>query len=582
MSWSLKEALRQRREQEENTCAPPQAGGRGFALVYPNNYQVGMSNLGLHILYRLLNERGDLCCERAFLPEKKAWDEHIRTQTPLMTVESQRPLSAFALVGFALSFEMDYFHFLDMLQLGRIPQLAVERGEQDPFVLIGGPCATFNPEPLAPFVDAAIIGEGEEVLQELVDVYQDCRTKGKTRQEVLLAWAHIPGVYVPAFYEANYEADGRVTAWRKLGKVPETISRRRVERLDDYPGETAVFAEDAEFGKLFLLEVARGCGRHCRFCMAGYCFRQPRPRSLSVLRQALLRAQQQGMKVGLMGAAVSDYPEIQALCHEFEAKGMRFSVASLRADSLDAVLVAGLAASGHRTLTLAPEAGSQRLRDVINKGIREEHLLEGVHLAAQAGIPNLRLYIMIGLPTEVDEDIDAIAEMALRVLACMEEAGSKGKLTLSVNPFIPKPFTPFQWLPMADKKVVQQRLRRLESLLKSQRRIEILSEPPREAYVQAVLARGDRRLAPVLAAAAAKGGWRRFTACLKDAGLDEESYLYRQRSLDERLPWAHLDMGFNKDYLWQEWQRAVKEAPTKGCFPGCRRCGICKEGREAW
>ena len=243
MSWSLKEALRQRREQEENTCAPPQAGGRGFALVYPNNYQVGMSNLGLHILYRLLNERGDLCCERAFLPEKKIWEEHVRTQTPLMTVESQRPLSAFALVGFALSFEMDYFHFLDMLQMGRIPQLAAERGEQDPLVLIGGPCATFNPEPLAPFVDAAIIGEGEEVLQELVDVYQDCRAKGKSRQEVLLAWANIPGVYVPAFYEADYETDGRVAAWRKLGDVPETISRRRVERLDDYPGETAVFAE---------------------------------------------------------------------------------------------------------------------------------------------------------------------------------------------------------------------------------------------------------------------------------------------------------------------------------------------------
>lgn len=581
MSWQIKERLRQRREQEHNTC-PPRPGGTEVVLAYPNSYQVGMSNLGLHILYRLLNERGDVSCERAFLPDKKEWQEHLRTNTPLLTVESQRPLSAFSLVAFAVSFEMDYFHLLDMLRQGRIPLWARERGEQDPLVLIGGPCATFNPEPLAPFVDAVVIGEGEEVLQELLDVYQRCRRRRASREETLLALAQLPGLYVPRFYEAAYDEQGRVDAWTLLADVPPRIRRRRVEHLDAEPAETAIFTEDAEFGKLFLLEVARGCGRHCRFCMAGYCFRQPRPRSLPVLRRALERAEKQGMKVGLMGAAVSDYPDIQALCREFEARGMRFSVASLRADSLDAALVAGLAASGHRTLTLAPEAGSQRLRDVVNKGITEEHLLAGVRLAAQAGIPNMRLYIMIGLPTEEDGDMEAIAALAQRVLQCMHEAGAKGKLTLSVNPFVPKPFTPFQWLPMADRKVVQGRLRRLESLLRPYRRLELLSEPPREAFVQAVLARGDRRLAPVLAAASAQGGWRRFGPCLKEAGLREEDYLYRLRERTERLPWSHLDMGFAEEYLWREWELACQAAPTVGCFPGCRRCGVCGEGRDAW
>jgi len=310
--------------------------------------------------------------------------------------------------------------------------------------------------------------------------------------------------------------------------------------------------------------------------MAGYCFRVPRVRPLDILKEGVDRAEQLGKKVGLMGAAISDYPEVDELVNYIRSKDMRYSCASLRADSLTQAVVDGLADSGQKTITIAPETGSERLRRVINKGISEEHLQNAATLSAKSGIQHMRLYIMIGLPTETDEDIEAIVGLAERTQAHMAEVGCKGRLTLSINPFIPKPFTPFQWMAMDNQKTVEKKLQYIKKALQKNRRIEVLVESPKEAYIQGVLARGDRRLGAVLAACAADRGSKSFKAEMKAAGLDMDEMNYRERGFDEFLPWSHLDMGMDEGYLEMEWKRSVDEAYTPPCVQGCKRCGVCK------
>ncbi len=581
MSWPLKEKLRQRLAAEQGAVVHAPGSRPGFALAFPNTYHVAMSNLGFHIIYREIDASGLAACERAFLPDKRDLAEHARTATPLMTLETRRPLYQFPLIGFAVSFEMDYFNILAMLDLGRVPLLAADRDEADPIVIAGGPCATFNPEPLAPFIDAFVIGEGEETIRELLAAWRRGREEGLDRERLLLALAAVPGVYIPRFYAAGYNPDGTLAALRPLAAVPAAIPRRWVRDLDAFPGQTAVVTAATEFGDMFLLEIARGCGRHCRFCMAGYCFRRPRVRSLDGLKAAIRRAKEYRGKIGLVGAAVSDYPGIDDLVAFILAQGLKFSVASLRADSLTPALAQALAASGHKTVTLAPEAASDRLRRVINKGIDTAHLERAVALAAAAGIPHVRLYLMVGLPGEQDADIAAIADLARATRAHMLAAGSSGKLTLSINPFIPKPFTPFQWLPMAPRPLVEERLAAIRAALKNDKNIEILVESPREAYLQGVLSRGDRRLGAVLLAAHRGGGPKAWPRALAAAGLDEAFYLYRERPPGELLPWNHLDMGLAPGYLRQELDRARSEKYTSPCRPGCALCGVCPAGRAA-
>ena len=481
------------KDEDSRVTVNPHAGQK-VAIVYPNTYFVGMSNLGLHIIYEEINLRNDSVCERIFLPEKKELEAYDKTKTPLMSVETQRPMHQFDVVAFDVTFEMDYFHIPLMLRHGRVPIMGKDRTEFDPIVIAGGPCATFNP-------DFEMLTSG---------------------------------------------------------------------------GETVVATNYTEFGAMYIIEVARGCGRHCRFCMAGYCFRVPRVRPLEILKEGVDRAEKLGKKVGLMGAAISDYPEVDELVTYIRSKDMRYSCASLRADSLTQAVVDGLADSGQKTITIAPETGSERLRRVINKGISEEHLQNAATLSAKSGIQHMRLYIMIGLPTETDEDIEAIVGLAERTQAHMAEVGCKGRLTLSINPFIPKPFTPFQWMAMDNQKTVEKKLQYIKKALQKNRRIEVLVESPKEAYIQGVLARGDRRLGAVLAACAADRGSKSFKSEMKAAGLDMDDMNYRERSFDEFLPWSHLDMGMDEGYLEMEWKRSVDEAYTPPCVQGCKRCGVCK------
>ena len=561
------------KEEDSRVTINPHAGQK-VAIVYPNTYFVGMSNLGLHIIYEEINLRNDSVCERIFLPEKKELEAYDKTKTPLMSVETQRPMHQFDVVAFDVTFEMDYFHIPLMLRHGRVPIMGKDRTEFDPIVIAGGPCATFNPEPFADFIDAFIIGEGEGIVSRVLDIIRDGKMEGLDRHAILRQLANISGVYVPSLYVPIYSDDGEFKGYDIAEGAPKTI-KRHFEMLTS-GGETVVATNYTEFGAMYIIEVARGCGRHCRFCMAGYCFRVPRVRPLEILKEGVDRAEKLGKKVGLMGAAISDYPEVDELVTYIRSKDMRYSCASLRADSLTQAVVDGLADSGQKTITIAPETGSERLRRVINKGISEEHLQNAATLSAKSGIQHMRLYIMIGLPTETDEDIEAIVGLAERTQAHMAEVGCKGRLTLSINPFIPKPFTPFQWMAMDHQKTVEKKLQYIKKALQKNRRIEVLVESPKEAYIQGVLARGDRRLGAVLAACAADRGSKSFKAEMKAAGLDMDEMNYRERSFDEFLPWSHLDMGMDDGYLEMEWKRSVDEAYTPPCVQGCKRCGVCK------
>lgn len=561
------------KDEDSRVTVNPHAGQK-VAIVYPNTYFVGMSNLGLHIIYEEINLRNDSVCERIFLPEKKELEAYDKTKTPLMSVETQRPMHQFDVVAFDVTFEMDYFHIPLMLRHGRVPIMGKDRTEFDPIVIAGGPCATFNPEPFADFIDAFIIGEGEGIVSRVLDIIRDGKMEGLDRHAILRQLADVSGVYVPSLYVPIYNEDGEFKGYDIAEGVPKTI-KRHFEMLTS-GGETVVATNYTEFGAMYIIEVARGCGRHCRFCMAGYCFRVPRVRPLDILKEGVERAEKLGKKVGLMGAAISDYPEVDELVNYIRSKDMRYSCASLRADSLTQAVVDGLADSGQKTITIAPETGSERLRRVINKGISEEHLQNAATLSAKSGIQHMRLYIMIGLPTETDEDIEAIVGLAERTQAHMEKVGCKGRLTLSINPFIPKPFTPFQWMAMDNQKTVEKKLQYIKKALQKNRRIEVLVESPKEAYIQGVLARGDRRLGAVIAACAADRGSKSFKSEMKAAGLDMDDMNYRERSFDEFLPWSHLDMGMQEGYLEMEWQRSLDEAYTPPCAKGCKRCGVCK------
>ena len=505
-----------------------------FALAYPNFYRVGMSNLGIHIIYQLLNAHREISCERFFLPH----------ENQLLSVETQSPLNKFQIIGFAVSFEPDYFNVVKMLKLGKINPRSSQRTDFDPIIIAGGPCATFNPEPLAEIFDAFVIGEGEIILPQLVD--EIISSEHLPRLQRLEKISQIAGVYVPAF--------------------PKKVSRQWVKNLDDYPAHTTILTDDAEFN-MYLLETARGCGRHCRFCMAGYCFRKPRNRSLEILQKNIAEAKKFGKKIGLMGAAISDYTKIDELCKFILDSGLQMSVASFRADSVTFELVKSLAASGLKTLTIAPEVGSEKMRAVVNKGITEENIFNAIELGLRAGIKNFRLYFMIGLPFEEISDVEAIIDLTARV-----KKFCGGRLTLSVNPFVPKPFTPFQWSSFAKKNYLDAALKILRGQLKNLRGVEIISESVRSAEVQAILARGDRKISQIVVKSESA---QEFRQNFKSAGLDEEFYL-RERPFEKKLPWDFLDQGFTKKYLLDEFHRAENFLSTAKCFDGCKRCGVCK------
>ncbi len=555
-------------------AAPIPGGGRlAVALVFPNTYHQAMSNLGFLTVYHLLNSRDDTLCERFFLPDAEDLAEHRKTGYPLFSLETGRPLGDFDLVAFSISFENDYLHLPTLFELARLPLFAAERGDAFPLVLAGGVCAFLNPEPLAEIMDAFAVGEGEVILPPLL---RALGAPAPSRNELLRRLAQVPGIYVPSLYDFSHREDGSVAAIVPKGGAPPRVARQWLADLDREESRSFVLTPETEFADLALVEVSRGCSRGCRFCAAGFLFLPPRERSLTNLQEQVAQGLCQREKVGLVGAAVSDYSQIQELSGAILAQGGKFSLASLRLDSLTAEEVAALRESGQRTVALAPEAASQRLRDVINKGLSEEQILAAVERLAEGGILNLKLYFLLGLPTEEEADIDELLELTGKVRALWLERQKKfgrlGTITLSVNPFIPKPFTPFQWAPMAEEAVLNRRMQRLRSAVARLPNTEIIFESLRSALLQALLSRGDRRvgrLLPLLAAG------KNLKAACRETGLDADFYVHRPRRPDEVFPWEVLDSGTRRDYLWQEYQRGLQGQSTPRCAPGCRRCGVC-------
>ena len=550
-------------------------GGKAVrvALAYPNTYYLGMSNLGFQTIYRHLNERDDVVCERAFLPEPSDLEDLSRSCRPLATLESGLPLGSCDIVAFSVSFENDYPNLIRILELARIPVLAADRTPYDPIVLIGGAITYINPEPLADFADAMIIGDGEEAAYAYVDRY--IADQGLDRSDHLVHAATLDGMYIPSLQAATPHDSGVPQGDGPSGDAGcdaplddgETgaagrIAKQQVSAFEDYPAHSAVLTPDTEFGDMLLIEISRGCPRRCRFCAVSYVY--PRFRALEpatvldVIRSkeaALAREGREGLKaVGLVSSAMCDYPYLDELCEGLEETGLRVGVSSVRVDLVPDSLLRLMLKTGLRTMTIAPEAGSERLRKAINKPISSEEILTGARRILEKGIKHLKVYYMVGLPTETDADIEELIEMTRQLAGLQRECGEPGgRLRLSINPFVPKALTPFQWSPMASPREVKRKLNRIRKALRGTPGVEVKHESLKSAYFEAILSRGGRELSAFLTETVRQDGdWKRAAA---ELGMDTSRYLGDMADL-RSLPWDFISSEKERHRLQWEYRKS--------------------------
>jgi radical SAM superfamily enzyme YgiQ (UPF0313 family) len=517
----LADTIRARSVQEVGAVRKEHGGRLRVCLVYPNTYYVGMSSLGFQAVYHLLNAEPGAVCERAFVPDKDDLADMERTGSPLISYESQTPLYEFDVVAFSVSYELDYVNIARALRLGRVPAMAAERGEEYPIVMAGGAAVSINPEPLGDLMDLVVLGEGEEVIGELVEAVREARGRGEAVERM----RGVEGVWVGAdggsaeilraprqIQDGSSGADARVGG---VGQGQETSSRptrergrRYVRRLDEWPTHSRVLSKETEFGDLFLVEVSRGCGRGCKFCVTPTCYWPLRWRSA----ESVLRSARKGLEhrkaIGLVGAAVSDHPEIDEIAGRVVGMGARLSVSSLRADSVSDPLVRALVRSGAKSITIAPETGTERLREAIGKGIPDDQIVDALKRAAAAGMREAKLYFMVGLPGETEADVEAIPELVRR---CVREVGLR-RVTVAAGAFVPKPGTPYEGEGMLPVRELSRRLRMIREGLRREKRVRLALESANWSYVEGVLSRGDRRLGEVIVRAEEGGGklaaWR--------------------------------------------------------------------------
>lgn len=550
-------------------------GRISIALVYPNTYGVGMSNLGFQAVYRLLNQRDDVVCERAFALKRGAKPN----DGVLRTVESGRSVAEFDIIAFSISFEADYLNLTAIVLQAGLPLRSAARGDPHPLVIAGGVACFLNPEPVAPFIDCFFIGEAEALLSLFFRFYDP----GLDRRERLRRIAsNVPGIYAPCFYGVDYHEDGTLRSFDPHPGFSSKIRRGMTADLSDCPTCSTLLTPQTPFGDTFLIEVSRGCTHGCRFCGAGFVYRPSRVRPLGLLKQNISEGAALSPKIGLVGAAVSDHPDLERLCGFAIEKGLTISFSSLRADALTPTLAEVLRKSGVKTATIAPDAGSERMRRVINKGINEQQILSAVQLLVSGGIPNLKLYFMIGLPFETDADVEAVIELCEKIKATFLEASRKmkriGTITVSINPFIPKPFTPFQWVAMDDEKTLRKKSALIQNRLAKTANVIVQVESIRQAFIQALLARGDRRVADLLERAVTAG--LNWSAALKGWEMEPNFYTLRLRRLDELLPWDFIEHGIKKSFLVHEYRQAQAGRSSPPCpamdTKGCDRCGVCE------
>lgn len=578
MSWKIIQRYRDILEEERGTIRKDWGGRLAIALAYPNRYHLAMSNLGFQTIYTVLNSFDHVVCERVFLPDPEDMEEYQRTNTPLMSLESQKPLQDFQIVAFSISFENDCINVLKILEMANIPLMSEDRGENHPLIMAGGVVTFLNPEPLSPFIDLFIIGEGEEILGEFLRILNHCLEKGLGRMERLeYLGKEVEGIYIPQFYEVGYDSQGRIKYFQPKGGLPDKIKSGRLKEVDKYITQTQILTAHTEFSNMFLIEIGRGCTHGCRFCAAGFIYRPPRMRDWYRLKDMALKNMRKTLKIGLVGAAVSDIPNIPTLCQSITCRGGKVSLSSLRADTLTKELLEAIKEGNSRAIAIAPDAGSERLRCVINKGITEQDIIEAVCMLVEGDIDTIKLYFMIGLPTETNRDVEAIISLSKRLKHHILSS-SKGKrianLSLSVNSFIPKPFTPFQWVPFERVKLLKEKMRLIRKGLKGERKIQVTFDLPKWAYIQALLSRGDRNVGKILMAAhKLNGNWKE---AYKIVNVNPDFYVYRKRDFDELLPWDFIDHGIKKGYLIEEYKKAMECKTTPICQPeSCQRCGVC-------
>jgi len=565
-----------------------------FAFCFPDLYEVGMSHLGIKILYHMLNDRDDVYCERVFAPWTDMEEQMRINQIPLFALESGDPVSVFDFVGFTLQYEMSYSNVVNMLDLAGIPLLSSDRGEDSPFICAGGPCA-YNPEPLADIIDFFIMGEGEEVLNEVMDAYLEWKKAGGNRLDFLKKITAIQGVYVPCFYNVEYNEDGTISSFTSVYEnAPQKIKKRIIKDLDNayFPDKIIVPFMEVIHDRI-MLEVFRGCTRGCRFCQAGIIYRPVRERTPEKLLEIARSLQESSgyEEISLSSLSTSDYTKLKELTDGLlemnKDHKTNLSLPSLRVDSFSLELMEKVQKVRKSGLTFAPEAGTQRMRNVINKGITEEDLIRSVTLAFQGGWSNVKLYFMIGLPTETAEDIEGIADLAYKVVDAYyrvpKENRSKGlNVTVSTSSFVPKPFTPFQWQPQDRIEQLNDKQNLLKSKIKS-KSITYNWHDSKLSFLEGVFARGDRKLSKVLIAAHRKGckfdGWNEhfnynaWLEAFEECGVDPYLYTSRKREYDEILPWDHVDVGVTKKFLIRESEKALRGEVTPNCRQQCSACG---------
>lgn len=564
-----------------------------FAFCFPDVYEVGMSHLGMKILYHILNERKDTYCERVFAPWPDMEKQMRENNIPLYGLESKDPINNFDFIAFTLQYEMSYTNILNMLDLAGVPIRASERGEDDPIVFCGGPCA-YNPEPLYDIADFFAIGEGEEQMEEIMDLYR--KYKGKSKKEFLREISHIQGIYVPSLYSVEYKEDGTIKEFKPLyDDVPAVVKKRIIKNFNDvvYPKNLIVPYTEIVHDRI-TLETFRGCTRGCRFCQAGMIYRPVREKSTDKLLETVeeLLKNTGYPEVSLTSLSICDYSDLQNLIHKFiekyEKEKVGVSLPSLRIDSFSVDLINEIQKVRKTGLTFAPEAGSQRMRDVINKGVTEQNLMDSVKNAFESGWSTIKLYFMIGLPYETIEDVIGIADLAEKVtdqyFKVPKDKRKKGlKVTVSTSIFVPKAFTPFQWVPQIRMEDVKEEIKALRGAIKSRSISYNWHETP-VSYLEAIFARGDRRVCDVLVKAFEKGakfdGWSEYfnydawMEAFKECEVDGDFYAYRERSYDEILPWDFLDIGVSKEFLIRENEMAKKAELTPDCRMGCTNCGV--------
>ena len=512
MTWQTAKEIRKRLAAEQGTIVKDWGGKLPVALIYPNSYNIGMSNLGIQAIYRFINDRTDAVCERVF------WEPKDTTDVLPLAMESQRPLTDFAVIAFSLSYELDYFNIVPILKASGIPLYAQDRDETHPLIIAGGPCITTNPMPLSPFFDCLCIGEAEAILPEMLPVMRD--GVSENRDELKKKLSSLPGVYVPGYSN-------------------KPVTRQWVKDLDKFPVHSTVLTRDTELGNMYLIEVERGCNWGCRFCLVSNCYRPMRFRSVdSLLDQAEIGLKYR-KRLGLMGPAVTDHPQIEELVGKLHDMGAELSVSSLRIKPLSPVVLGEVIEGGTNTVALAPEAGSQRLRDIIGKRINEDDILKAVEKVASQGIKQLKLYFMIGLPEETDEDIEAIALLVTKCKDIFDRHQSWSRITLTIAPFVPKAGTPFQREGMASLETLKHRLSLLKSKLPS-KGISVKNESLEWSEVQAVLSRGDERLAAVLANME-RLSLAQWHQAMEKAGLDIDFYAHDKWDTKQKLPWEVID-----------------------------------------